>query len=464
MNLGQALAWLDRHQNLERILADKHLSAPQPERMRALMELLGDPQHAQPVLHLTGTNGKTSAARCLAQILVSKGLSAGTYTSPHLQRINERLAADFEPISDHELAEVLSGLAGVEHLLPEGMRPTWFELMTAAAFRWFAEKPVDVAVVEVGMGGRWDATNVADGLVGVVTNIGLDHVELLGPTREHIAREKAGIVKPGSTLVLGERDPDLYDIFASEAATTVLWAGRDFDVEANDVAVGGRLVDLRTPGARYEGVFLALHGAHQAHNFCCALVAAEAFFGRPIEDKLVAEAAALVRSPGRMEVMGQHPVVVLDGAKNVAGATASALSLAEEFGWRGVPGTGKGSGPGSDGASGSGRPANRRVMVVGMLGGKGPAEMLAALGARSADLVVACTAPSPRAQAAEDIAAAAEVLGVRSVVCHSVGEALHRAIAEAGDGGMVLVTGSLYVVGAARTALAGDDMAVSFPE
>ncbi|HET9060785.1 MAG TPA: folylpolyglutamate synthase/dihydrofolate synthase family protein [Acidimicrobiales bacterium] len=453
MNLGQALAWLDRHQNLERILADKRLAVPEPERMRALMDILGEPQHTQPVLHLTGTNGKTSAARCLAQILVSKGLTAGTYTSPHLQRVNERLAVDFEAISDYELAEVLSGIAAVEHLLPEGMRPTWFELMTAAAFRWFAEKPVDVAVVEVGLGGRWDATNVADGLVSVVTNVGLDHVELLGPTRAHIAKEKAGIVKPGSTLVLGERDPDLYDIFASEAAATVLWAGRDFDVEANDVAVGGRLVDLRTPGARYEGVFLALHGAHQAQNFACALVAAEAFFGRPIEDKLVAEAAALVRSPGRMEVMSQHPLVVLDGAKNVDGATASAMSLAQEFGWRGVPQPGQVPGQG-----------NRRVMVVGMLSGKDPAQMLEALGARSADLLVACAAPSPRAQPAEDIAAAAEVLGVRSVVCPSVGEALETAIAEAGDNGMVLVTGSLYVVGAARTALTGEDVPATFHE
>lgn len=462
MNLGQALAWLDRHQNLERILADARLAEPDPERMRRLMDLLGDPQHAQPVVHLTGTNGKTSTARCLTQILVSKGLTAGTYTSPHLQQVNERMAVNFEPISGEELAEVLSGLAAVEPLMPEGMRPTWFELMTAAAFRWFAEKPVDAAVVEVGLGGRWDATNVADGLVSVVTNVALDHVELLGPTREHIAREKAGIVKPGSTLVLGERDPALYGIFASEAPATVLWAGRDFEVESNTVAVGGRLVDLRTPAALYEGVFLALHGRHQAHNFLCALVAAETFFGRPIEDKLVAEAAALVRSPGRMEVVSQHPLVVLDGAKNVAGAAASAGSLAEEFGWGRHP-AGAGSPPGTEAVAAS-RALARRVMVVGMLRGKDPEEMLQALGAVSADLVVACAAPSPRTQPPEDVAAAARALGTASVVRPSVGEALETAVSEAGDNGMVIVTGSLYVVGAARTALAGEELPATVEE
>lgn len=431
MNLGDSLAWLDRHQNLEQVLADHRLAAPELGRIRHLVHLMGDPEDAVPVVHLTGTNGKTSTARALTQLFISKGLSVGTFTSPHLERINERISTNGEPISDLDLADVLSDLATLETLTTEATRPSWFELLAAAAFRYFADRPVDVAVVEVGMGGRWDATNVARGEVSVVTNVGLDHTELLGPTREHIAREKAGIVKPGATLVLGETAPHLYDIFAAEQPAAIWLAGRDFGTESNVMAVGGRVLDLRTPGARYPGVYLALHGAHQAYNFACALAAAEAFFGQPLEAGLVAEAAALVRSPGRMEVVSQNPLVVLDGAKNVAGAQCAALSVAEEFGDRG------------------------RVLVVGMLGGKDAREMLEALGAPSARLVVACPAPSPRAQPAEDVADAARSLGCRAVPTGSVAEALDLALGEVGEGEMVLVTGSLYVVGAARSVLAG---------
>src|SRR5581483_1796401 len=235
MNLGEALAWLDRHQNLERILADRRLQAPKPERMRRFMELLGDPQGAQPMVHVTGTNGKTSAARALSLLFMAQGLTVGTFISPHLESINERIMCNLEPISDLELAEALSGLAAVEPLMGEE-RPSWFELITAASFRHFSEKPVDLAVVEVGMGGRWDATNVGDASVAVVTNVSLDHTELLGPTRAHIAGEKAGIVKPGSVLVLGERDPDLYQIFAAEGAEAIWLAGRDYAVESNRMA------------------------------------------------------------------------------------------------------------------------------------------------------------------------------------------------------------------------------------
>jgi dihydrofolate synthase/folylpolyglutamate synthase len=249
MNLGDALAWLDRHQNLERILADTRLQAPEPERMRRLAHVLGDPQASQPVIHLTGTNGKTSAARALSQLLITKGLNVGTFISPHLQRLNERIMVGLQPISDADLADVLSDLAGLEDLLGDQMRPSWFELLTAAAFRYFADRPVDVAVVEVGMGGRWDATNIADGTVSIVTNVALDHTELLGPTRAHIAREKAGIVKPGTTLVLGETDPELYDIFAAERPEALWLAGRDFAVESAEMAEGGRSLDLRTPEA-----------------------------------------------------------------------------------------------------------------------------------------------------------------------------------------------------------------------
>jgi dihydrofolate synthase/folylpolyglutamate synthase len=433
MNLGDALAWLDRHQNLERILADTRLRVPRPERVRALVELMDDPQDAQPAVHVTGTNGKTSTARALTQLFIFKGLSVGTFISPHLEKINERITVDLEPISDVDLAEVLTRLAGLEPLLGDGLRPSWFELMAAAAFVYFADRPVDVAVIEVGMGGRWDATNVVDGIVSIVTNVTLDHTELLGPTREHIAREKAGIVKPGATLVLGETGPDLYPIFAAEGPEILWLAGRDFAVESNVMAVGGRLVDLRTPGASYEGIYLPLHGRHQADNFIAALVGTEAFFGHPLEPDIVAEAAASVSSPGRLEVVRQHPLVVLDGAKNVAGAESSSAAVREEFG-----------------------AARTHILVVGMLSGKSASEMLLALDAGTARLVVTCPPPSPRAQPAEEVAAVARSLGCRAVATGSVAEALELALAEAGEDDLVLVTGSLYTVGAARTVLVGE--------
>jgi dihydrofolate synthase/folylpolyglutamate synthase len=434
--LGDALAWLDSHQNMERMVASVSAGRPVPpnlSRLRSLMDLLGHPEAAAPVIHLTGTNGKTSTARILTSLLMAKGLRVGTFTSPHLSMINERIAADGEPISDDDLTEVLASLADFESML--GERLTWFELMTAAALLWFADRPVDVAVLEVGMGGRWDATNVASASVAVVTNVGLDHVEFLGPTRADIAAEKAGIVKRESVLVLGETSPSLVPIFEAEAPASLWLAGREFDCVRNDLAVGGRSLDLRTPASAYEAVWLDLHGAHQGRNFACALAAAEAFFGVAVDDRLVREAAATVSSPGRMEIVSRTPLVVLDGAKNLEGAAAASLAVAEEFG-----------------------PTRSVILVVGMLAGAGkdPGAMLSALGAGSSSvrLVVACPAPSPRTVPGSEVAAAARALGVEAVEAPGVAEAIEAAVADATDSDLVLVTGSLYVVGAARSVLA----------
>jgi dihydrofolate synthase / folylpolyglutamate synthase len=431
VEIGDALAWLDGHQNLEAMLADRRLAVPDLSRMRQLMDLMDDPQRHVPVLHLTGTNGKTSTARALTCLLAAKGLNVGTYTSPHLERINERLAVAGEPVDDAELAELLSSIADLEPLLDPGSHLTWFEILTAAAFRWFSDRPVDASVVEVGLGGRWDATNVADATVAVVTNIGLDHVEFLGPTLADVAAEKAGIVKPGSALVVGETRPELQAVFEAQGAATVWRRDEDFACERNLLAVGGRVIDLRTPGGEYRDVFLAVHGRHQGDNFVCALAAAEAFFGAPLEADLVAEAAATVRSPGRLEIVSRDPLCILDGAKNVDGAIAATAAIDEEF---------------SD--------ARSRVLVVGMLRGKDPGEMLRALGADRARVVVACPPPSPRAQPAAVVAAAARALGCPAEEAGSVPEALDRALAMADADDLILVTGSLYVVGAARTAFA----------
>jgi dihydrofolate synthase / folylpolyglutamate synthase len=453
--LGDALAWLDRHQNLERMLADQRTTPPDPARMRRLVDVLGHPERAAPVIHVTGTNGKTSTSRAITTLLMAKGVSVGTFTSPHLEQINERLAVNGEPIGDEDLAAVLVDLAALEPLVDEA-RFTWFELLTAAAFRWFADRPVDVVVLEVGLGGRWDATNVADGtVVAVVTNIGLDHVEFLGPTRADVAGEKAGIVKPGATLVLGEPDPDLLPIFEAEQPERLLWTGRDYEITRNDLAVGGRVLDIHTPLTSYDGIWLDLHGRHQGDNFAAAVVAVEAFFEAPLQAALVREAAASVRSPGRLEVMGRHPLVVLDGAKNVEGARATALAIREELAVQAI---------------------GSRILVVGMLAGKDPGELLHALDAETARLIVTCPPPSPRAQPAAVVAAAARALVASGpgaaptagsaatpssgpaappevVEAESVAEALDIALGAARADDLILVTGSLYVVGAARSAL-----------
>jgi len=431
VDLGDALAWLDGHQNLERMLADRSRARPDPERMARLVHVLGDPQGAIPAIHITGTNGKTSTTRAIAQLLGAKGLSAGTFTSPHLESINERITAGGEAVDNDTLAELLSDVADLEGLLAPEHRPTWFEVLAACAFRYFADRPVDVAVVEVGLGGRWDATNVVDAQVAVVTNIGLDHTELLGETRAAIASEKAGIIKEGSTLILGERDPQLRPIFEREAPSALWLAGRDYACTRNDMAAAGQVLEMRTPAAQYHEVFLNLHGRHQAENFVAAVAATEAFFAAPVDEALVHHAAATLRAPGRMEIVQRHPLVLLDGAKNLEGAAAAAATLNEEFG-----------------------AARSRILVVGMLAGKDPADMLSALDGGLARLVVACPPPSPRALPAVAVADAAQTLGVAVEVADSVADAVAIALDRAAADDLVLITGSLYVVGAARAALA----------
>lgn len=396
--------------------------------MADLCRLLGDPQTAYPVIHLTGTNGKGSTARMLSALLISHGLSVGTYTSPHLETLNERMMWNLEPIDDDSLASGLLDLRVYEDHL--GVDLTHFEVLTAAAFRWFADIAVDVAVVEVGMGGRWDSTNVADGIVAVVTNVGLDHAEVIGPTRREIAVEKAGIVKDGSTLVLGETDPALADVFAGAPAATTWVRDLDFGCERNVVAIGGRLVDVRTPNGVIDDIFMPVHGPHQGDNVACAIAAAEAFFGRPLDADVVRSALATVAVPGRFEVVRRRPLVVLDGAHNPDGARALAVTVGEDFAGR--------------------RPD---VLVVGFTQGRDPAEMLSILGAEEARLVLVCEPPTPRALPAAAVVDAAVGLGARAQAAPSVAAAVARAMEQVSDDEFVLVTGSLYVVGDARRAL-----------
>ncbi len=433
-SLGETLAWLDRHVNLEAIESGRagKLGLPSLERITALVTALGDPETAYPIVHVTGTNGKGSTSRMAAAILRACGLSVGTYSSPHLERINERLEFNGVEISDDSFVRVLGTLAELERFL--GLRATWFELVTAAAYAWFAEMAVDAAVVEVGLGGRYDATNVGCADVAVVTNVELDHTDILGTTRTAIAEEKAGILKDGSLLVLGEQEPAVAAVFEAEAervGARAIWRrGIEFGCDSNQLAVGGRLIDLWTPLGRFSGVHLPLHGAHQADNAACALAAAQSFLGTVLDEDLVAEAFAGVTVPGRLEVVGRHPLVVLDGAHNPAGAATIGQALTEDF-----------------------AAARRVIVVMGCLRGRDPGELLAAIGPDRIDTVVACRPPSPRAQEPESVVTAAVALGLVAEESGTTSEAVARALELADWEDLVLVTGSLYVVGAARTAL-----------
>ncbi|HYD09156.1 MAG TPA: Mur ligase family protein [Acidimicrobiales bacterium] len=421
-----AIEYLESHVNFEQQSPTKE-GAPSLDRMRALCAAMADPQHTAPVIHVTGTNGKGSTTRMITALLVAHGLSVGTYTSPDIERVTERLSWNGERITDEDFAEQLLAVAEIEAIT--GVRPTRFDILTLAAFRWFAEIAVDVMVLEVGLGGRWDSTNVADATVAVVTNVGLDHVDIIGPLREDIAREKSGIVKPGSTLVIGETDPAIVEIFEAARPQRTWRRGREFAVDENRVAVGGRAIDIHTGTTIYDDVFVSLHGAHQGENASLAVAAVEAFFERSTPEDVVREALASVQVPGRFEVMGRGPLLVIDGAHNAPGAAAAASTL-DDF-----------------------RVDGARILVVGTNRPHDPVELLEALDARSSALVIGTNADFPRAVSAEDMAAAAESMGITAVAVPGVAAAVAEARRRAAPEDAILVTGSLYVVGEARRAL-----------
>ncbi|TVR21967.1 MAG: bifunctional folylpolyglutamate synthase/dihydrofolate synthase [Ilumatobacter sp.] len=424
MDYAAALAYLDDHASYD---VTGRIASPSLEPITRLAATMGDPHLAAPVIHVTGTNGKGSTVQMITRLLMAQGLTVGTYTSPHLERVNERICRDGEPISDEEFAEQIAAVAALEGIT--GVRPSYFEAVTAAAFRWFADVAVDVAVIEVGLLGRWDATNIVRSQVAVVTNIGLDHTEFAGPTLLDIAREKAGIVKSDSALVLGETSPELFDVFRDSGPASMLVRDIDFETVDNTLAVGGRLLDLRTPTTLYRDVYLPLHGAHQGDNAALALAAVETFFAAPLSDEVVREGLGAVSAPGRYEVVGVQPLVIIDGAHNPAGADTCAQVFFDDF-----------------------HPDGRRHLVVGTL--RDPGAMLAALRADEFDVVVACTAPTPRGVPAVQVAKAARELGCGEVlVADTVAEACRLTLERCDADDAVLVTGSLFVAGGARPVL-----------
>lgn len=421
------LRWLDGHVNREATAGQ--VKGVDLERMRRLIKFLGEPQRDYPVIHITGTNGKGSTAYLLSRLLEALGLRVGTYTSPHVSSLYERIQLDSEPLAGEQFADLLGDVRLASEEISE---PSWFEILTAAGLRCFSDEAVDVAVLEVGKLGRFDATNVADAEVAVVTNVGEDHTDGRSQWRQAVAWEKSGIVKRGCKLVLGEVESDIESAFAAEGPREIRRWGEHFDCSRNDLAVGGRLLEMSGEG-RYEDVFLSLHGGHQGRNAVLAVAAAEAFLGGPLPAEVVEGAFGSVGFPGRFEVLGRSPLVLADGAHNPDGAKAAREVLDEDF-----------------------SEVRQVYLVLGMMKDKDPRKMLAALGAERCERVITTTAPSPRAISARDLAEVGASAGLRCEAVEDTASAVRRAAAmvEGREGrsgrSLVFVTGSLYVAGAAR--------------
>ncbi|HEX8971313.1 folylpolyglutamate synthase/dihydrofolate synthase family protein [Oryzihumus sp.] len=423
----------------------EHDLEPSLDRIAAVMELLGDPQRAFPVIHVTGTNGKTSTTRMIERLLREAGLSTGRFTSPHLHDIRERIALNGKPIPPEKFVaayeEVLPYIEMVDTKSVDegGPRMTYFEVVVAVAYAAFADAPVDVAVVEVGMGGSWDATNVADGTVAVVTPIALDHERFLGSSVEDIATEKAGIIKEGALAVIGVQEPEVTEILlerAAEVGATTAVEGSQFGVLARDIAVGGQQVSIRGLSGDYNDLFLPLHGAHQGHNAAIALAAVEAFIGggeQPLDIDVVRAAFAEMSSPGRLEIVRRSPTVLVDAAHNPAGAEALRAALEDSFNFA------------------------RIIGVIAVLADKDATQMLEVLEPVLDEVVVTRTT-SPRAMSPKALGdLATEIYGENRVtVVDSLPEALDRAAGLADEGGVaggVLATGSITTAAEVRLLL-----------
>jgi dihydrofolate synthase / folylpolyglutamate synthase len=428
------------------------------DRVAELVALLGDPQRACPVIHITGTNGKTSTARMTDALLRSRGLRTGRFTSPHLVSFRERICIDGAPLTPEQFIAAYEDVIPYVKLVDQNhpVSLSFFEVLTGMAFAAFADAPVDVMVLEVGMGGSWDCTNVADGVVAVITPISLDHTRLLGSTVEEIAGEKAGIIKPGAVAVLGQQPLGAAEVLlrhAAEVGATVAREGIEFGVLAREQAVGGQQLELRGLLGEYHDVFLPLFGAHQASNAACALAAVEAFAGvsdqgdldserATLDPELVREGFGNVRSPGRLEVLRRSPTVIIDAAHNPGGMAATVAALEDAFSF------------------------TRLTGVVAVNKDKDVAGILAELEPVLNEIVVTKYSSDVRAMDPEELAEIArEIFGEdRVLVEDRLDDAIDTAVRladEAGENELpgasgVLITGSVMTAGDARILLAPD--------
>jgi dihydrofolate synthase/folylpolyglutamate synthase len=443
----------------------EHQISPTLDRVAALVALLGDPQHAYPVVHVTGTNGKTSTTRMIETLLRERGLRTGRFTSPHLVSMRERIAVDGVPISAERFIELYEEIAPYVQLVDDQQPApmSFFEILTGMMFAAFADAPVDVAVIEVGLGGRWDATNVADGAVAVVTPVAMDHMQWLGDTIEEIATEKAGIIKPGAIAVLAQQPLAAAEVLVERAASvgaTVAREGVEFGVIARELAVGGQQLALKGLRGAYGDIYLPLFGAYQAQNAACALAAVEAFAGvgetvpvgedgnstltlgpqlsqAALDPDLVRSAFTKVSSPGRLDILRRSPTVIADAAHNPAGMEVTLQALAESFTF------------------------DRVIGVVAAPEDKDVAGMLDVLEPVLSEIVVTVNS-SPRSMPARELGELArEIFGEeRGQVAERLDDAIEAAVtlADEGDadglgGTAILVTGSVVTAGDAQLLL-----------
>ena len=415
--------------------------APTTERIAALVDILGSPQLTYPTIHVGGTNGKTTTSRMIDSLLFAHGLRTGRFTSPHLETYRERIAINGEPIDPKDLIFAYNDIAAYLDLIDTKFSDpiSFFEAVTALGFVAFAEHPVDVAVIEVGMGGEWDATNVVDADVSVLMPIGFDHMEYLGHTLHEIAATKAGIIKEGGFIVLAQQESEAAKELirkAAEVGADVVREGIEYSVASRAVAVGGQLITITGLHDTYDDIFLPLHGKHQAANAASALVAVEAFFGdQPLDIEAVRAGFAAVTSPGRCEVVHRDPTIILDAAHNPHGAKALAETLSNEFNFDEI------------------------IAVVGVFGDKDATGILQEL-EQIVDHVIVTQSSSTRAMSSGELEKiASTVFGHDRVLeVSNLEAAIDRAVRDATrplseDTIGIIMTGSVVTVGEARSYL-----------
>jgi dihydrofolate synthase/folylpolyglutamate synthase len=415
--------------------------APTLERIAALVDMLGSPQLTYPTIHIGGTNGKTTTSRMIDSLLFEMGLRTGRFTSPHLEHFTERIAINTQPIAAKELIFSFNDIAAYLDLMDSKFDSpiSYFEAITALAFAAFAEHPIDVGVIEVGMGGEWDATNVVDADVAVIMPIGLDHTEYLGDTLTKIAATKAGIIKEGTFVVLAQQEPEAaVELLkkAAEMGADIAREGLEYSIDSRALAVGGQLISVTGVRGHYDDIFLPLHGKHQASNAAAALVAVEAFFGeQDLDIDAVRAGFAHVTSPGRCEVVHRDPTIILDAAHNPHGARALAETVATEFAFDDL------------------------TAIVAILGEKDALGILQALEPIAHQIIIT-TNSSPRAMAVADLEKIALQVfdSERVFTAETLHGAIDRAVKDSvrplsDDSLGILITGSVVTVGEARAAI-----------
>ncbi len=425
MNFREALQYLDRFINREATAGRIHglsLAA-----MSQLVECMGEPHKDLRAIHVTGTNGKGSVVSMTESLLSSKGLRVGSYMSPHVDTIRERFTLAGSQITEEVFSEIIFDVS--RYVENYELEPSYFELLTAAAILLFSNEGVDAAVVEVGILGRFDATNVLDGEIAVITNIGKDHTDGSEGWRRSIAAEKAGIIVEGKPLLLGNAEEDVVDLFVSEKPEPIFQYGKDFLVEDALPAVGGQVVNVKGIFGQYEEIFLPLYGKRQAQNAALSLATAEVFLEGPLPEEVVESAFGELLIPGRLEILSRRPVILVDGAHNKDSASHLAETINDVF------------------------PESRRILILGILEPHSPEEIFTELKGISPELVIVCAAPSPRAIDPNELEEVAMRLGLDVERAENPYEATLKALRIGDEEDLIVAAGSFYNISEVRRAV-----------